>query len=148
MVVVCPKCDVALILLEFSGVEVDYCPRCEGLWLDSGEIEYILERTGGNPGDVLYEFVEAKGRSESGRKAHLCPRCDRAMNEIVRRDADGSELIIDRCPAYDGLWFDKFELQMLLHTLPDTMSAQGAIALLSDVLGAYIVDDEEMKEEV
>lgn len=137
MVVVCPKCDVALILLEFSGVEVDYCPRCEGIWLDSGELELLLERTGGSTADPLQDFMEDESRSETGRPAYLCPRCDRPLREVVRRASDGAELRLDRCPALDGIWFDKQELLQLLCCLPASMGAEGAIELLRDVLGDY-----------
>lgn len=137
MIVVCPKCDIALILMEFDGVEVDYCSRCEGLWLDHGEIEQLLERTGGVKGDPLQEFVEADARTETGRSAYLCPRCDRGLKEVAGQGADGKELRLDRCPRNDGVWFDKNELLMLLKSLPASMLASGAIALLSEVLGCY-----------
>jgi Zn-finger nucleic acid-binding protein len=26
------------------GVEIDYCPKCRGIWLDRGELEKIIER--------------------------------------------------------------------------------------------------------
>jgi Zn-finger nucleic acid-binding protein len=29
-----------------DGVEIDYCPKCRGVWLDRGELEKILERSG------------------------------------------------------------------------------------------------------
>jgi Zn-finger nucleic acid-binding protein len=29
---------------ERSGVEIDYCPQCRGIWLDRGELDKILER--------------------------------------------------------------------------------------------------------
>ena len=33
----CPTdCDVDLLLAERRGVEIDYCPRCRGIWLDRG----------------------------------------------------------------------------------------------------------------
>jgi Zn-finger nucleic acid-binding protein len=28
-----------------QGVEIDYCPRCRGVWLDRGELDKIIERT-------------------------------------------------------------------------------------------------------
>jgi uncharacterized protein len=40
----CPVCDVALVMSERSGVEIDYCPKCRGIWLDRGELDRILER--------------------------------------------------------------------------------------------------------
>lgn len=138
MVVVCPKCDVALLLLDFAGVEVDYCPRCEGLWLDSGEVGHMIATTGGKEMDVFQEFIEEIGRSEGGKEAYLCPRCDRGMREIVRRGADGTELILERCARGDGIWFDKGELHSLLKTLPPEAQAGGAVALLTDVLGCYL----------
>lgn len=40
----CPICNVALQLSEKQGVEIDYCPKCRGIWLDRGELEKIIER--------------------------------------------------------------------------------------------------------
>lgn len=41
----CPVCDdVELRMTERSGVEIDYCPRCRGVWLDRGELDKIIER--------------------------------------------------------------------------------------------------------
>jgi len=140
MMPVCPKCDVALILLEFNGVQVDYCPKCEGFWLDSGEIEELLDRSGGRRGDPLINFFESCSRRETGRPAYLCPRCDRELKEVARRSADGHELRVDRCPRGDGIWFDKNELHLLLEAMPDEMEAHGAIAVLTEVLGNFAED--------
>lgn len=30
---------------ERSGVEIDYCPQCRGVWLDRGELDKILDRS-------------------------------------------------------------------------------------------------------
>ena len=40
----CPVDNEILQMSERSGVEVDYCPRCRGVWLDRGELDKILER--------------------------------------------------------------------------------------------------------
>ena len=31
-------------MTERSGVEIDYCPTCRGVWLDRGELDKIIER--------------------------------------------------------------------------------------------------------
>ena len=41
----CPTCDVDLVMSERQGVEIDYCPKCRGVWLDRGELDKILERS-------------------------------------------------------------------------------------------------------
>jgi Zn-finger nucleic acid-binding protein len=43
---VCPSCRVALVMSERQGIEIDYCPQCRGVWLDRGELDKILERSG------------------------------------------------------------------------------------------------------
>jgi len=29
-----------------QGVEIDYCPQCRGVWLDRGELDKLIERSG------------------------------------------------------------------------------------------------------
>jgi Zn-finger nucleic acid-binding protein len=42
----CPVCnDVDLTMSERQGVEIDYCPRCRGVWLDRGELDKIIARS-------------------------------------------------------------------------------------------------------
>jgi len=40
----CPACQTELKMAERQGVEIDYCPRCRGVWLDRGELDKIIER--------------------------------------------------------------------------------------------------------
>ena len=40
----CPVDSVDLIMSERSGVEIDYCPQCRGVWLDRGELDKIIDR--------------------------------------------------------------------------------------------------------
>ncbi|MFN8775361.1 MAG: zf-TFIIB domain-containing protein [Flavobacteriales bacterium] len=41
----CPNCQVSLIMTDRSGIEIDYCPECRGVWLDRGELDKIIERS-------------------------------------------------------------------------------------------------------
>ncbi|MRX47689.1 TFIIB-type zinc ribbon-containing protein [Pedobacter puniceum] len=41
----CPTCNVNLLITDRSGVEIDYCPECRGVWLDRGELDKIIERS-------------------------------------------------------------------------------------------------------
>ena len=40
----CPVDGSALVMSERSGIEIDYCPTCRGVWLDRGELDKIIER--------------------------------------------------------------------------------------------------------
>lgn len=41
----CPNCDETLLMTERQGVEIDYCPKCRGIWLDKGELDKIIEKS-------------------------------------------------------------------------------------------------------
>ncbi len=41
----CPVCRVDLMMSDRQGIEIDYCPKCRGVWLDRGELDKIVERS-------------------------------------------------------------------------------------------------------
>ena len=41
----CPNCKIPLVMSDRQGIEIDYCPECRGIWLDSGELDKIIERS-------------------------------------------------------------------------------------------------------
>lgn len=42
----CPVCpEIDLVMTERQGVEIDYCPKCRGIWLDRGELDKIVDRS-------------------------------------------------------------------------------------------------------
>jgi Zn-finger nucleic acid-binding protein len=55
----CPIDQSELVMTERKGVEIDYCPKCRGVWLDRGELDKILDRAAateaprGEPGRYL-----------------------------------------------------------------------------------------------
>lgn len=42
----CPIDQTELLMTDRNGVEIDYCPKCRGVWLDRGELDKIIERSG------------------------------------------------------------------------------------------------------
>lgn len=41
----CPRCNSTLAEIPKSGVMVDLCPQCKGVWLDRGELEKLAAST-------------------------------------------------------------------------------------------------------
>ena len=61
----CPHCEELLLITERQGIEMDYCPKCRGVWLDKGELDKIIERIAGSPpksSKEVYEEDEFKDR--------------------------------------------------------------------------------------
>ena len=41
----CPiDTDADMVMTDRNGIEIDYCPKCRGVWLDRGELDKIIER--------------------------------------------------------------------------------------------------------
>jgi len=105
----CPVCKEPMVVIEHASVEVDYCMKCQGVWLDSGELELLM----GDP-NACDEYLcggEPIGNKEAKRR---CPICGKKMEKATSKGPE--PVVYDRCPRGDGLWFDKGELQTILST--------------------------------
>ena len=40
----CPIDQETLMITDRQGIEIDYCPKCRGVWLDRGELDKLIER--------------------------------------------------------------------------------------------------------
>jgi len=38
----CPKCGMQLVEIDYRGIKIDKCTGCDGVWLDQGELEAIV----------------------------------------------------------------------------------------------------------
>lgn len=54
----CPIDQTTLQVTDRQGIEIDWCPTCRGVWLDRGELDKIIERSGA--------FAD-RGRSDDDR---------------------------------------------------------------------------------
>ncbi len=102
----CPVCKNAMITLELSDVEIDHCVNCGGIWLDSGELELLLNDK--EKARELFDSFEVN--PDFQEKSRQCPICDDKMDKIIIGKTN-SLLMIDKCPKGDGFWFDKGELK-------------------------------------
>ncbi|MFA5423292.1 MAG: zf-TFIIB domain-containing protein [Phycisphaerae bacterium] len=105
----CPVCKNAMVTLELQQVEIDHCFECGGIWLDSGELELLIEDQE-RAARLLESFHNDPTCTEEKRK---CPICYKKM-EKVSVGKDKPCLLIDKCSRKHGLWFDAGELQDIL----------------------------------
>ncbi len=45
----CPLCNTDLLMGERLTVQIDYCPKCRGIWLDNGKLDKIIESSTSTP---------------------------------------------------------------------------------------------------
>jgi Zn-finger nucleic acid-binding protein len=98
-----------MVTLELNNVEIDRCFSCNGVWLDEGELELLLQ--GSKFGDeIIYSIVPYKKTREKPVK---CPVCRKKMTKIIAGKSES--VILDKCEREHGIWFDGGELEKIIH---------------------------------
>lgn len=60
----CPVCKVELKIADRQGVEIDYCPKCRGVWLDRGELDKLIERESEMEGRAVSTFSRSERQDD------------------------------------------------------------------------------------
>lgn len=66
----CPVCNIDLTMSERQGIEIDYCPKCRGVWLDRGELDKILERSTSESPQAQYRKSDYEHQDKHRDKHH------------------------------------------------------------------------------
>jgi len=104
----CPSCDVDLNREPMSHVEVDKCLTCEGIWLEHGELNSLIDQE-----NQMAEFTTIDhdpGIHADSHPPRPCPACGRTMQKVNFLD-ESSDIIFDYCKECRGFWLDSGEIE-------------------------------------
>ncbi len=101
---ICPSCNNPMIVLELEEVETDFCTSCKGIWLDSGELESLLEDA--EKKEALLNSI--KPNDNIKEKILRCPICNSKMRKVIVGIND--TILLDECKHNHGFWFDGGEI--------------------------------------
>ncbi|MEJ2720744.1 MAG: zf-TFIIB domain-containing protein [bacterium] len=130
----CPVCNEAMVVLEVEQIEIDHCLACGGVWLDAGELELLLE--GATNKDEL--MATLSGCVERQEERIRCPICSKKMDKV--RYGTGGEIILDKCPRDDGIWFDGGELCRALQ-MGEYLRGRPVYDILNQIFGGSCKND-------
>jgi len=123
----CPGCRKVFLkkFADGSGLEIDSCPSCYGMWFDADELARFLKS---DPlkrrflWDEAVEPLQSVGYVMSTR-ARICPRCQVAMQETLFGGVS-----LDLCGRCKGIWLDDGELQRILEKFRRGEGGGGVVA--------------------
>ena len=112
----CPSCKAELKKAVFYGVEVDYCPKCLGLWFEQDELSGAKDEKDKDLNwlDIPIWKEKAKFRISKGGK--LCPSCLMPFYEVNYGD---SGIKVDLCNVCRGIWLDRGEFKKVIDYLKE-----------------------------
>ena len=104
----CPKCNMDLKPKTHSGIELDACPSCEGMWLDFEELDQLE--------DSVFSRDESKGTTifATFPSKLLCAKCGQPLKGFKYRYY---ELELEFCEQEHGFWLDKGEEKRVLELM-------------------------------
>jgi len=103
----CPNCKESELVpvMTKNGVMVDYCSRCEGIWLDRGEIYYFTK----TPKYLRWKIKDGLKNSRLYRK--LNPH---SQTPLIGLPLRGNKMVIYYCLKTGSIWIDKKVLDEFL----------------------------------
>jgi Zn-finger nucleic acid-binding protein len=114
----CPACEENLNLYKIYRTEIEGCPTCKGIWLDSHEMRILKDRCEKGSWKTLRwmdDEIEAIEKTNAMPSKRSCPKCK--GEELVSTSFGDSRIIIDWCPSCRGTWLDRDEFQEIIRDL-------------------------------
>ena len=113
---ICPNCQSQLDSINYEGIAVQTCNKCNGEWLDHTELGKIVRirevRFDPDERRAIAESTTIKGVAlEKVDRDLQCPKCD-GKTDAVNYGGD-TGIIIDRCTNCRGIWLDGGELEKI-----------------------------------
>jgi len=129
----CPVCKEPTIVLELDEIEIDYCTSCGGIWLDAGELDLLIE----DEKDRELLLSSFHKEAEHPEKTYRCPICRKKMDKVYV--GENKDVLLDKCPDNDGLWFDKGELKDVIQL---ASKDNKVVELLNDLFGSKLTNNQ------
>jgi Zn-finger nucleic acid-binding protein len=133
-----------MIVVEHQGIELDYCPNCDGVWFDTSELDLFLDSAGLERSEFSLDDLLQNPTLNPTHKGRKCPICNRGLKEVAICDAT---INIDVCDLGDGYWFDGGEVHGLLKYLAQkSCSGENQPQKVIDFIGNVFQAENEGKE--
>ena len=117
--------------MSHTGVALDCCVECKGLWFDGGEVERIIGAETAGP------FRQNLSGPDSTPTRLPCPRAHGRMRELPLEPG----VVIDGCPKCGGVWMGRGDLLRFRAHLP-----QPEVASDDRIEGLHLRVDEAQRQ--
>ena len=95
----------------FYNTQVDYCPKCLGVWFDQDELRQAKDEKDITLNWLDVDLWEDKTKFQVGKTAKICPQDFVPLYQI---EYNGSETKVDLCDTCHGIWLDRGEFKKII----------------------------------
>lgn len=108
---ICPLCKLSLEKSLLANVEVDFCPRCYGMWFEEDELRDAKDEKDRNLRWLDIDLWKDESQFRVSPGAKLCPFDRLPLYKVEYGD---SGIQVDVCSICNGAWLDRGEFKSIL----------------------------------
>lgn len=125
----CPNDNEELEKVLFHNVEVDYCPKCLGIWFDKDELRLAKDEKDKQLNWLDVDLWRDKDKFHVSRGDKHCPvdrtglmevKYDKSKIDPHTRSFSGNFGVgarVDFCKMCEGIWLDRGEFKQIINYL-------------------------------
>lgn len=117
----CPRDNENLEKVLFHTAEVDYCPKCLGIWFDKDELRLAKNDKDKDLNWLDFDIWRDKTKFNVLHIDKFCPVCRVGLVEI---NYDEAKTKIDFCKKCKGIWLDRGEFKQIINYLKNKSDYQ------------------------
>lgn len=118
---VCPICHLGLQKILFNNVEIDYCPKCLGMWFEQDELRWAKDEEDDELKWLDIDLWEKESQFHISPGQKLCPFCRLPLYEV---GYNNSRVKVDICNICYGIWLDRGEFKRIINYLKEEADEQ------------------------
>lgn len=144
----CPKCKTKLEQALFYNTEVDYCPRCLGMFFEEEELRWAKDTKDQNLVWLDIDLWRDEKKLKLNYGIRLCPVCRVPLYEVYY---GASQIVVDVCNVCRGIWLDRGEFKKVISYLKeeaDSRVLNKYTKVLLEELREVLVGPETIREEI
>lgn len=111
----CPLCQTEKTKKAvFYGTEVDYCPKCLGLWFEENELRQAKDEKDKMLNWLDFDLWADKTKLKINQDKKTCPKCGVPLYRVEYGD---SNIEVDICSQCRGIFLDRGEFKKIINYL-------------------------------
>jgi len=145
---ICPKCKINLEKALFYNTEVDYCPRCLGMFFEEEELRWTKDARDQNLVWLDIDLWKDEKKFKLNYGIRLCPACRVPLYEVYY---GASQIVVDVCNICKGIWLDRGEFKKAISYLKDEADSrvlEKYTRALLEEFGEIFAGPEQIREEI
>jgi len=112
----CPLCKIPFEQAILANVEVDYCPRCYGLWFEEDELQWAKDEKDRDLRWLDIDLWKDPAHFKIDLGGKLCPADHLPLYEVRYGN---SRVKVDVCSICNGIWLDRGEFKEIIAYLKE-----------------------------